>query len=657
MHSVSQIPRAQQWIVMVLLVATASGVIRSAFEPFNIVKATLIVLAAVAVVALGALRAAAERRLAVPMSPVLVPLGIFLFALVVAAVTADNTGIAVVGVDGRWSGLALYAALATLFVAILRIYDAGALPGLARAVVVATVPVVLYGLVQWAGLDPINWELRQREAVFSTLGNANFLAAFLAITVPVGIAGALSTSWRREWRVLSGTMVLAALLLLIATRSLQGPAAAAAGIVITLLAWVRTKDGRARRYGLLLISAAVGLGLLLGVGILAGVGPLASVQATELGTVRQRLYFWDAAVAMVADRPLAGFGLGGYEQAFAAHRPAAHAVAYTFGFTDSPHNVPLRMFAEGGVLLGLSYVGFIGLVGVVLVNGLRRLQGDQLLLLGGLAGGWTAYQVQSLVSIEVPPLALLHWILAGGIVVLAARPRLRTLWPRPAAAPTRSTRSTRKGARSIPLVPRWVPAAVAVVALLLAWPLTRPLRADLAAGSARAAAARGDVSATHAGFGRARHLASWEPVYPFTQGQVLEEAGTLPAALVAYSEAASLQPGYPPYALAAARVAAALNDDEALARWSRQLVEIDPRNPEVLVEAAQAVARSGDPERAVELARRAVELEEDRASWWVALGQTREAAGDLDGARSAYEQALTLEPGNSEADSRLEALG
>ena len=48
--------------------------------------------------------------------------------------------------------------------------------------------------------------------------------------------------------------------------------------------------------------------------------------------------------------------------------------------------------------------------------GLRRTRGEQSLLLAALGGAWIAYHVQSGVSINVPPLLVLHWVVAGMVV-------------------------------------------------------------------------------------------------------------------------------------------------------------------------------------------------------------------------------------------------
>jgi O-antigen ligase len=117
---------------------------------------------------------------------------------------------------------------------------------------------------------------------------------------------------------------------------------------------------------------------------------------------------------MLGDRPLFGFGLASFEGWFYAYRPVAVAVADGFRrSTDAPHSVPLEMLASGGLLLGLAYLALVGVTGWALIRGLRHRAGVERVLLAGLGGAWLAYQVQSLVSIDVPPIAVLHYALAG----------------------------------------------------------------------------------------------------------------------------------------------------------------------------------------------------------------------------------------------------
>ncbi|MDW8270444.1 MAG: hypothetical protein RMN24_14890, partial [Anaerolineae bacterium] len=52
------------------------------------------------------------------------------------------------------------------------------------ALLLGSVPVAVYGLVQYIGLDPLPWMTDSVSPVLSTMGRSNFLGAYLAMVVP-----------------------------------------------------------------------------------------------------------------------------------------------------------------------------------------------------------------------------------------------------------------------------------------------------------------------------------------------------------------------------------------------------------------------------------------------------------------------------------------
>src|SRR5205085_11509631 len=129
--------------------------------------------------------------------------------------------------------------------------------------------------------------------------------------------------------------------------------------------------------------------------------------------------YWSAAWHMFGSSPIAGKGLDRYAAYFRIYQPKGFGLRYPVGFTNNAaHSVPLHMLATGGVILGLGYLAFVVVVSASLVRGLASSDGTQRLLVGGLGGAWVAYVVQSSVSIDVVPIALVGWLLAGATVLL-----------------------------------------------------------------------------------------------------------------------------------------------------------------------------------------------------------------------------------------------
>jgi putative inorganic carbon (HCO3(-)) transporter len=604
----------QREALLVVLFVSAVSFWRGTFDVFNTVKATVFVLGAVVIGLWSVRRVWLTGRVVYPATSIVGAVGLLVVGLVTATLTSATPWRSVVGLPGRHTGLAPYLAYALLFAATVRLYAQSSPAPVATAVLAAGAPVALYGLLQAGGLDPFAWQVVEGgPPVFSTFGNANFFSAYLGAVVPLAVWAALSQTWGVQWRVLLGVLGIAAFAAAVASRSAQGPGAALVGAAFMAGVWAcTTPPKRARRR---LMAAGMALVALAAGALLAGGGPAAAVRAEVVGSLATRVPKWQAALAMFRDRPFLGFGLDTYGDWFYAYRsPALAAMSGLGRSVDNPHNVLLHMLTGGGLLLAAGWVVFAGMTAYALVHGLRRLQGEDRLLLGGLGGAWLAYQVQSLVSIDVPPLAGLHFILAGAIVALGVAPPLRE-WALPLRArPPAATHRPRCMVE--------VPLATTALALAvggLVWVITAPVRADQLAQSAAVAADSQDSAQAMALYDRAIAIAFWEPRYPAIKSAWLAQMGRQSEALDAQLLAARRDPRGLAHTLNVARLYAVMGNGERAAQWYDRALQIDPSTPVVLVE----------------------------------VGRFRLWEGDMTGAVEALERALAIDPTNAEATRAL----
>lgn len=638
-----------------LLALTAAGSAlvfwRGTLDVFNTTKATWIALGVVAVAVVGAVRVARTRVLLLPERRVWASVAALAAALVVATLVSDTPWLSVVGRAGRHTGLVMYGAYLAVFLAAVRVHREAPPVALIAATIVAAVPVTAYGALQAAGLEPLDWQLVEGgPPVFATFGNANFLSGWLGIVAPLALLGALLRRWPGWARIASGALAVAVLGVAVASASLQGVGAGLAGVALVGAVWLFTDErARPRRWA---VVGGVGALAAVAVGALvAGVGPLGEVRQAALRSLETRLGKWETAVLMARDRPLLGFGLDDYGDWFHFYRPQALATQTGIDrTTDTPHMVPLDMLTSGGVVLFAAYVALVALTAMALGRGLRHAHGVERLLLAGLGGGWVAYQLQSLVSIDVPPLAVQHYALAGAIVALGWPPTWREV--RLPGAPAPVTRGGGKKRKARPqLVPVRAPAAagIGVVALGAAAALVVPWWADAVASRAQGAGAAGDVASAQQELERAERLGFWEPKYPVTRGEFATEHDEPEEALEAFEEALARQPRGLSHAINVARQAAALEQhDRAQSAFTRAL-RIDPKTPEVLAEVGEYHVQHGSAERAVQLLSRAVAERDDRAEWWLQLAEAHEANGDEAAAAEAHDRAVELDPESEQA--------
>lgn len=666
MHLVTRTLRWQRGVLAGTLVLAALGFTRATRDVFNTPKATLIVVGALVVLAVGAYRLTRTRRVVVPATWAWVALGLFLLGLVAGTVVADHPMWSIVGRAGRHTGLAMYAVYVVVFLLAVRLYRGHSPTVLVRTLLVAAVPIALYGLGQSVGIEPYDWDaIEGGPQVFATFGNANFYAAWLGIVAPLAAWGALTRTWSRPLRVAAGVLWVLMVAAAFVSDSLQGPAVAVVGTALVALVWLWTTDERVGRWRVSLTAGGGALAGLLLAGTVAGLGPLAGVRAGAAASFASRLGKWETALAMFGDRPVFGFGLDSFADWFHRYRPRSVAVEDALDRTvDAPHNLPLDMLTSGGLVLLVGYLAVVGFTAWALISGLRRHTGEHRLLLGGLGGAWLAYQLQSLVSIDVPPIAVLHFLVAGLIVTMGTAPPLRQ-WALPGAPPLptskpSSSKKKRKGKREPVPLARPSPVLtglIVVVALAALWGVVIPLRADVATAEGVQLAAAGDTREAQAAFEDAAALTPWEARPPQLHGRWMTRNNLNQPAYDAYQEAYARQPRGLSHALNLASLAVKLDKVDEAERWYDRALKIDPKTPEVLAQAGGYHADHGDPERAAKLLEKAVAVDDEgQADWWVTLGNARSASGDDAGARQAYERALEIDPDAQEAAEALDQL-
>ncbi len=168
------------------------------------------------------------------------------------------------------------------------------------AIVLASVPVGLYGVAQHFGLDPIPWAAGARAGVTSTLGSPNFAGAYLLMVVPLTLHRLVDSIRGRH--ALAGTAYLLALAaqgtVLVLSRS-RAPVLAlcGAGLVMALLL------ARSRRARLAWAGGGALVALLV---VAVNLPGLRSFSEDETGSIHSRVLIWDAALRLTGPHPPLG---------------------------------------------------------------------------------------------------------------------------------------------------------------------------------------------------------------------------------------------------------------------------------------------------------------------------------------------------------------
>lgn len=320
------------------------------------------------------------------------------------------------GVFGRNTGLVSYMALVFLMISTASLQRVEVYERLIYFFILSSIPMTVYCVVQYLKLDPIPWS---EHFVFGTLGNVNFLSAFLAMTslatFTYGILANLTTSSKL---VLFGYAGLK-MFLAISTDSIQGPVIFAIGIAL-LPIFMILKRSRGKKFNFTLLLPYF---LLLSLGFVALVyglfnrGPLAKIIFQP--SVIFRGDYMHAGWEMLLRKPVTGVGMDSYGDWYRELRGEISTVRTGPSRTaNTAHNIFLDLASNGGFVVALTYSGLLVLVSFAIFKLIKtgRIQSPFVVISIVV---WVAYQVQALVSINQLGVGVWGWIFSGVVLGFA----------------------------------------------------------------------------------------------------------------------------------------------------------------------------------------------------------------------------------------------
>lgn len=391
---------------------------------------------------------------------------------------------------------------------------------------------IFYGLLQlhdvvWGGhWDWVRWSGNfpfLGLTAWSTFGNPDHFASFLATLLPVG--GVLALLGTFVERIMAGAIALGLAAELLQT-GVRG-AWIAAGVATALMALFGYRElagrPRLRRRGFAALGAAI-----LVLALVVGLSPqyrqrvTSAFNVTSVGSSGQRVEIWDTAVNIANHHPIAGIGPDVFQDVFPRYQSVRFVKQYNADqAVNGAHNAFLNYLATTGYL---GLILFLLLVGIAIVTSVTLWRSYRQPDVGdstgesspgpvSITGALVASLATLLVALFFEPqnvgLSFSFWLTLALISVLAADAgvnRLRDLGPTHlppvGAALTNDGRrtnpsSTRFGrgrvtrrARQDQLRANAYVAVAAVIAVVLAFLALRPYRADVEfAGAERTAQA------------------------------------------------------------------------------------------------------------------------------------------------------------------------
>lgn len=395
-----------------------------------VMKMFIIVIAAVW--ALGVIR---EKKLLLVRTGFDFPVLGYLAACFVTVIITNNRYLSVFGVYEDFEGIITMCFYAALFyIAVNHIKKTGAVYKLMSAMLFATLIISVYGLLQNFGWDFVMWnpDTYSKERFFSTLGNPNFLAAYLVETIPaIFVMFFITRDIKRKVLILA--VLLSAITVLFLTKSRAGAISffVTLGIIVAYAVYDSKKpDNRlfsGNKAWFAMFAVFLGLMCLIpevqkAFGMLwersKGLFSLHGI------TLTPRVYIWESALMMYRDYPVLGTGLDTFQVMFPYYRFPIYWQLEWNGTPEKTHNIFLQVLATQGIV-GMSV--YLLLFVAFFKKSFNLIFGEKDIvrryLVFGIFMGVIAYIIQGLFNYTVVAYGSFFWVALGLVIALDASQR------------------------------------------------------------------------------------------------------------------------------------------------------------------------------------------------------------------------------------------
>jgi tetratricopeptide (TPR) repeat protein len=604
------------------------------FELFEFNKMLAVYAGAAVIAGAWVIECVRRRRFIFRRTPLDLPLGLFLISQIISTVLSIDRHTSVWGYYSRFHGglisticyLILYWAYAAFMTAKTK---------QVIAVILSTGLIVsLYGIAEHFGIDKHLWIQDVQNRVFATLGQPNWLAAYLIMLIPLAAGGP-----RARWLA---PVYLAALYF---TRSRSGYLGlGVAGLVYSLL-----KRPKAALIGLALIIAGGYFGrhqlpVLQPTQGLAEETPLAQTGGSSSSAIRRVV--WQGAIEIWKHYPIFGSGVETFAYSYYNFRPAEHNLLSEWDYLyNKAHNEFLNFLATTGAFGLGAYL----LLMTATIWWLIKQQRPELL------AGYIGVNVANFFGFSVVPVAMLFY-----------------LWPALALAPAPPEKLSHRRLNNFQAV------AIACLSLIIFYCLlfvAKLWRADYLFNLGRnQVKAKLPVQ----GYDNLRRAVALSPQEPVFRNDLAEAEAQLAFAYA--SPAAELSRQFLELAVKDADqtiaqnpvnlnfwrsrikiflILSELNPDyynEVLRAFDRAMA-LAPTDPKLTYNLALVYSQLGQTGQAEQLLVKTIDLKPNYEACRNSLGSLYEQTGRPDLARQQYEYILKyLNPDNAAAKQRLEKL-
>lgn len=361
-------------------------------EVFEFNKMVLVYILTTLIVTAWGVRCIIERKLIFRRTILDVPLLVFFASQFISTLLSIDPRTSWLGYYSRFNGGLLsvicYSLLYWAFVSNLEKDDA--VRELNLAILPGAVLVSLYGVAEHFGIDKSIWVQDVQSRVFSTLGQPNWLAAWIITLIPVTWALSIESGIKSKRSFIYFTLSILFFWVLIFTKSRSGYLGFGIAFIIFwgYYLWNKRKE---YKKAVIPFSAAV-LTVILIVFIsgteytpslyslikptttritVQPTGPALETGGTQSSIIRKIV--WTGALQVWLHYPIFGTGVETFAYSYYQFRPVAHNLVSEWDFIyNKAHNEFLNMAANSGTFGIAAYLYLIGIVVYLFVKNIRK---------------------------------------------------------------------------------------------------------------------------------------------------------------------------------------------------------------------------------------------------------------------------------------------
>lgn len=360
-------------------------------------------------------------------NPLLLPSLVFAIVYLVATYFSIDPVVSFWGLSTKQGTLTVLSIIVFFTLLVTGIRSKEQVDRLITSLILGSIPVAIYGGVQFLGFDPLVWVTGSISNVHSTLGYSLTLAAYLAMIIPFTLSrmiGQWGEMGNRTWAYLTIILLQVSCLFFTLARG------AWLGLLVGCLLFFLLLAYRWQRRVLISLStmvliAGVLIFLLLNTGWRTSTlintnwsSDISIIQARALSN-NERLAVWRYTLPMIVERPLIGYGPETFSAAFWSYYPYESFQELESLNPWDAHNIILNYLTAIGILGFLTFIWIIiRFYRLTLISLQHSEDRRKQVIVAAIIGSVTAFLIQVQFNpIAFVPLVLFWFLLALGIVV------------------------------------------------------------------------------------------------------------------------------------------------------------------------------------------------------------------------------------------------